>query len=140
MEISELETVYQSDPRIKLNDPKIVFDETKDLKTWTKEGLIVFCLDTDLRVISREIISVGTLNSCLIHPREIFRTAIIRSANSIIVAHNHPSGSLIPSKEDLSITTQLKKAGEILNIPLLDHVIVSNQGYCSIKDRQNPLL
>jgi len=140
MELSELETVYQSEPRIKLNDPKIVFDETKDLQTWTKEGFIVFCLDTDLRVISREIISIGTLNSCVIHPREIFRTAIIRSANSIIIVHNHPSGNLSPSKEDLSITKQLKKAGEILNIPLLDHVIVSNQGYRSIKDKENSIL
>ena len=140
MEISELETVYQSDPRIKLNDPKIVFDETKDLQNWTKEGFIVFCLDIDLRVISREIISIGTLNSCLIHPRQIFRTAILRNAHAIIVAHNHPGGKTTPSTEDINITNQLKKAGEILNIPLLDHVIVSNQGYRSIKDNENSIL
>ena len=138
MELSELETVYQSEQhKIKLNDPKKVFNETKDLQAWKKEAFVVFCLDTDLSIISREIITIGTLNSCIIHPREIFRTAITRNANSIIVAHNHPSGNLTPSKEDLDITKQLKKAGEILNILLLDHVIVSKQGYNSIKDKEN---
>lgn len=138
MELSELETVYlHEQEKIILNDPKKVFEQTKDLQTWTKEGFIVFCLDTDLSIISREIVSIGTLNSCIIHPREIFRTAITRNANSIIVAHNHPSGNLTPSKEDLDITKQLKNAGEILNILLLDHVIVSKQGYNSIKDKEN---
>ena len=138
MELSELETVYlHEQEKIILNDPKKVFEQTKDLQTWTKEGFIIFCLDTDLSIISREIVSIGTLNSCIIHPREIFRTAITRNANSIIVAHNHPSGNLTPSKEDLDITKQLKKAGEILNILLLDHVIVSKQGYNSIKDKEN---
>ena len=137
MELSELETVYlHEQEKIILNDPKKVFEQTKDLQTWTKEGFIVFCLDTDLSIISREIVSIGTLNSCIIHPREIFRTAITRNANSIIVAHNHPSGNLTPSKEDLDITKQLKNAGEILNILLLDHVIVSKQGYNSIKDNK----
>ena len=135
MELSELETIYNTtEEKIVLNDPKKVFNETKDLQAWTKEAFVVFCLDTELKIISREIVSIGTLNSCLIHPREIYRTAIRRNANSIIVAHNHPSGNLTPSKEDLDITKQIKKAGEILNIILLDHVIVSKQGYHSIKD------
>ncbi len=138
MKLSELETVYNpTTKKIVLNDPKKVFHETADIRTWTKEAFVVFCLGTDLSVISREIISIGTLNSCIIHPREIFRTAITRNANSIIVAHNHPSGNLTPSKEDLDITKQLKNAGEILNILLLDHVIVSKQGYNSIKDKEN---
>jgi DNA repair protein RadC len=137
MELSELETVYlHEQEKIILNDPKKVFEQTKDLRNWTKEAFVVFCLDTDLSIISREIISIGTLNSCIIHPREIFRTAITRNANSIIVAHNHPSGNLTPSKKDLDITKQLKNAGEILNILLLDHVIVSKQGYNSIKDNK----
>jgi DNA repair protein RadC len=88
MELSELETVYQSEPRIKLNDAKKVFNETKDLQAWQKEGFIVFCLDSELKVISREIVSIGTLNSCLIHPREVYKTAIIRNANAILIAHN----------------------------------------------------
>jgi len=140
MELSELETVYQSEPRIKLNDARKVFEETKDLQTWTKEAFIVFCLDSELRVISREIVSIGTLNSCLIHPREVYKTAILRNAHAIIIAHNHPSGNLTPSKEDLDITKQLKKAGEILCIKLIDHVIVSKQGYHSLNDKEKSIL
>ena len=143
MELSELETVYQYEhgqEKIILNDPKKVFEQTKDLRTWTKEGFVVFCLGTDLSVISREIISIGTLNSCIIHPREIFRTAIVRNANSIIICHNHPGGNITPSKEDLKITEQLKKAGEILNIPLLDHVIVTPTAYTSLKNTQPAIL
>ena len=142
MELSELETVYHHDQqnKIVLNDPKKVFQETADLCKWTKEAFVVYCLNTDLSIISREIISIGTLNSCLIHPREIFRTAILRNAHAIIVAHNHPGGKTTPSTEDINITNQLKKAGEILNIPLLDHVIISKEGYHSIKDKENLLL
>ncbi|MBT7052158.1 MAG: DNA repair protein RadC [Desulfobacula sp.] len=139
MELSELENVYQykhEQEKIILNDPMKVFEQTKDLRNWIKEGFVVFYLNTDLSVISREIISIGTLNSCIIHPREIFRTAIARNSNSIIVAHNHPAGNTDPSTEDLKIKTQIKKAGEILQIPLLDHVIVSKQGYNSIKDNK----
>ena len=95
---------------------------------------MAFYLDSQNKVISREIVSIGTLNASLIHPRELFRTAIIRNANSIIISHNHPSGSLEPSKEDIKITDQLRKAGDILNIQLLDHVIVTKEGHYSLKD------
>jgi len=132
MELSELETVYQSEQKIKLKNAQTVFEETKDLQTWTKEAFVVFCLDAELKIISREIISIGILNSCIIHPREIYRTAIRRNANSIIVAHNHPSGNLTPSPEDINITNQLKKAGDILQIPMMDHVIIAKNGYHSI--------
>ena len=132
MELSELETVYQSEQKIKLKNAQTVFEETKDLQTWTKEAFVVFCLDAELKIISREIISIGILNSCIIHPREIYRTAIRRNANSIIVAHNHPSGNLTPSPEDINITNQLKKAGDILQIPMMDHVIITKNGYHSI--------
>lgn len=138
MELSELETVYQYEheqEKIVLNDPKKVFEQTKDLRNWTKEWFVVFYLATDLSIISREIISIGTLNSCIIHPREIFRTAIRRNANSIIIAHNHPGGNTDPSTEDIKITQQLKKAGEILDIPLLDHVIVTPTAYTSLKNK-----
>jgi DNA repair protein RadC len=132
MELSELETVYQSEQRIKLKNAQTVFEEAKDLRTWTKEAFVVFCLDAELKIISREIISIGILNSCIIHPREIYRTAIRRNANSIIVAHNHPSGNLTPSLEDINITNQLKQAGDILQIPMMDHVIITKNGYHSI--------
>jgi len=132
MELSELETVYQSEQKIKLKNAQTVFEETKDLQTWTKEAFVVFCLDAELKIISREIISIGILNSCIIHPREIYRTAIRRNANSIIVAHNHPSGNLTPSLEDINITNQLKQAGDILQIPMMDHVIITKNGYHSI--------
>ena len=137
MELSELETVYNTskeNQKIILKDPIQVYQETKDIANWTKKAFIVFCLTTDLSIISREIISIGTLNSCIIHPREIYKTAIVRNAHAIIVAHNHPGGNTNPSTEDLKITEQLRKAGQILSIPLLDHVIITSNNYTSLKN------
>ena len=107
----------------------------RDIKKWNKEAFVGFYLDSQSKVISREIISIGILNSVIVHPREIFRTAIIRNANAIIVAHNHPSGNLEPSAEDIEITKKLRQSGDIIGIKLFDHVIVSNAGYYSFSDR-----
>jgi len=109
-----------------------VFNELKDIKDETKEVFIVFYLDTKNRIIAREIVHIGTLNASLVHPREIFRGAILRNCNSIIVAHNHPSGDVTPSNEDLEINEMLKKAGELLHIKLLDNIIVGTAMFKSI--------
>lgn len=132
MEQAELEEVYISDVCIK--DSSAVYFEMRDIKGWEKEVFVAFCLDTKNKVISREIISVGTLNSSVVHPREVFRTAIARNANAVIIAHNHPSGQCEPSSEDIWLTNNLKKAGEIVAIKLLDHIICTNQGYFSFAD------
>lgn len=115
--------------------PKDVFDEMKDIRDNKKEHLVVFFLDVRNQEIRREIISVGTLNSTLIHPREVYETAIKNYADHLIVAHNHPSGVVEPSKEDQLITENLVRSGKILGIDLIDHIIVSKDSYFSFKEK-----
>jgi len=133
MELHELEEKYEK--KVIIKDPDTVFREMSDIKKWNKEVFVGFYLDSQSKVISREIISIGILNSVIVHPREIFRTAIIRNANAIIVAHNHPSGNLEPSAEDIEITKKLRQSGDIIGIKLFDHVIVSNAGYYSFSEK-----
>jgi len=83
-----------------------------------------------------ELVSLGTLNAAIVHPRETYRLAILKNVNQIIVAHNHPSGDLKPSDKDIDITKQLIGAGKILDIKLLDHIIISLKGeHCSLRER-----
>jgi len=100
-----------------------------------KEHFMILHLDTKNRIIKDEIISVGTLNSSIIHPREVFKSAIKESANAIILVHNHPSGDSEPSKEDIKITDILFKSGNLLSIKILDHVIIGSNEYYSFKDQ-----
>ncbi|MBN2250822.1 MAG: DNA repair protein RadC [Candidatus Altiarchaeota archaeon] len=99
-----------------------------------KEHLMIIYLDSKNRILRDEIVSTGTLNTTLIHPREVFKTAIKECTNSIIVAHNHPSGDPAPSRDDREITKQLKKAGELLEIDVLDHIIIGKEGYYSFRE------
>jgi len=92
------------------------------------ESFVVVHLSTQHRPISYEIVTRGILDASLIHPREVFRGAILANAAGIILAHNHPSGDPTPSGEDRSVTRQLSKAGKIIGIPVLDHVIVGEDG------------
>lgn len=101
-----------------------------------KECFMVIPLNKRNVVIgNEEIISMGTLDSSLVDCREVFRKAIVKSAASVVIAHNHPSGNTEPSPEDIDITRRLVKAGETLGIEVLDHVIVSDEGYTSLKSR-----
>ncbi|MCK5333958.1 MAG: DNA repair protein RadC, partial [Candidatus Aenigmarchaeota archaeon] len=93
-------------------------------------------LDTKNRIIRDEIVSVGTLNSSLVHPREIFKGAIKESANAIILVHNHPSGDPTPSEEDKEVTKRLSDAGELLSINMLDHVIVGADEFYSFEENK----
>jgi DNA repair protein RadC len=92
---------------------------------YDKEAFVVAFLNTKNRVIDHEVVSVGTINSSLVHPREVFRNAIINKANSVILCHNHPSGDLNPSGEDINITERLRETGNLLGIRVLDHLIIS---------------
>lgn len=106
------------------------FLENKD-----REEFIVTCLDSKNQPTCINICSIGTLNASLIHPREVFKTAILSNAASIIVSHNHPSGNPSPSNEDISITKRIKETGELLGIQLLDHIIIGeNHKYFSLKE------
>lgn len=105
-----------------------------ELQEKNKEFFYALLLDTKNKIIGEELISVGTLNSSLIHPREVFNPAIKASANSIILVHNHPSGDCKPSEEDENVTKMLNDAEDILGIKVLDHVIIGNDNFVSLKD------
>lgn len=100
-----------------------------------KEHFFSFGLDSRNQIVFVDLVSVGTLNYNLVHPREVFRMAIMKAVASIVVCHNHPSGSLEPSDEDLSLTKRLAQAGKILGIEVLDHVITTDEGYYSFKQK-----
>ncbi|MNW38754.1 hypothetical protein D3C74_158280 [compost metagenome] len=111
---------------------KLLEPEFRHLK---QEQFICLFLNTKNGVIGKEIISIGSLNASIVHPREVFRPAIKRSSASIICAHNHPSGNPEPSPEDISITARLKESGEIIGIEVLDHIVVGDYSFVSLKER-----
>lgn len=114
--------------------PQSVWESLKDIRDHKKEHFVIFYLNTRNQEIKREVISVGTLNTSLVHPREVFEPAIAHSAAQVIVAHNHPSGDPEPSEEDLAITKRLVEAGKILGIELLDHVVIGRDRWASIRE------
>ena len=105
------------------------------LQDLDREQLIVCCLDTKNQPTAINVVSVGSLNTSIVHPREVFKPAILSNSASIILFHNHPSGDSEPSKEDISITERIKESGIILGIKLIDHIIIGNDSYCSLKER-----
>jgi DNA repair protein RadC len=100
-----------------------------------KEHFWVLMLDVRQQLKTLDLISLSILSAALVHPREIFRRAITQGCASIILAHNHPSGQPEPSADDLDITQRMEKAGEILGIEVLDHIIVASNGYYSFKEQ-----
>ena len=115
--------------------PADVCEQLKDIRDLKKEHFVVFFLDSRSQEIRRETITVGTLNASLVHPREVFEQAIKVSAAQIIVAHNHPSGDPEPSAEDIGITKRLAEAGKLLGIELIDHIIVAEQKFISMREQ-----
>lgn len=110
----------------------LLMAEMRDLK---KEQMRSLLLDTKNRVMKTCLVSIGILDSSLVHPREVFQEAIVASAAAIIVAHNHPSGDPTPSVADREVTRRLHEAGKIIGIELLDHVIIGDNRYISLKER-----
>lgn len=100
-----------------------------------KEHFLIVLLSTKNHVLKTPVISVGSLNASIVHPREVFREAINASAASIILVHNHPSGDASPSREDIELTRKLAQAGKILDIPVLDHVVLGDGNYISLKEK-----
>lgn len=116
--------------------PIDVHDLIKEyLQGTDREQFIALFLDSESKVIGINTVSIGTLTESLVHPREVFKGAILANAASIIVVHNHPSGSAFASEADLSVTSKLKDAGRILGIPIEDHVIVAEAGYFSFRQQ-----
>jgi DNA repair protein RadC len=116
--------------------PKDIWQELKDIRDNKKEHFVIFFLDVRNQEIKREIISVGSLNANLVHPREVFEPAVRHTAAQIIIAHNHPSDDEKPSEEDKKITKRLKESGEILGIDIVDHIIVTKNNYFSFKEHK----
>ena len=94
-----------------------------------REHLVLLTLDTKNKITSINTVSIGSINTSIVHPREVFKTAILSNASSVILTHNHPSGDVTPSKEDIDITNRIKECGRILGIELLDHVIIGDDKY-----------
>ena len=111
---------------------KDVFEYLVDMRNLPKEHLRGLYLNSHNKVIADEVISIGTVNSNVVHAREVFRPAIERNAVAVILAHNHPSGESTPSAEDILITKQLVQAGKILGIRVLDHVIITKDAFASV--------
>ena len=135
----QLPLVCESDDR-RCREPADVYRICVDLATMAQEAFHVLCLTTKNLLISRHMVSLGLVDSSLVHPREVFRRAIEQHSAALILVHNHPSGDPAPSPEDLRITRQLVEAGKIIDIRVLDHVIIgrpsdSNQsGYLSLRE------
>jgi DNA repair protein RadC len=111
---------------------KDVFEHTKDMQHLQKEHLRGIYLNANHKVVYEEVISIGTVNANLVHPREVFKPALEYAAVAVILVHNHPSGSVTPSAADIEVTRQLIAGGKLLGIDLLDHVIVTKTQYFSI--------
>lgn len=108
-----------------LDSPQAVVElMAKELAQYDREVLCILNMKTDGQVINMNIVSVGTVNSSLVNPREVFKSSILSNASGIIAIHNHPSGNIKPSREDRNITKRLKECGELMGIELLDHIII----------------
>ena len=105
------------------------------IESATREFFVILLLDGRHHAMRRHVVSVGTINASIVHPREVFRPAILHGAASIVLVHNHPSGDPEPSEEDLSITRRLVQIGDLVGIGVLDHVIVAERGSVSLRSR-----
>ncbi len=117
---------------IKFNSPDIIFEYYKDkLKEKKQECFYAIYLDASKKVIEDKLLFIGTVNQSIVHPRNIFKEACILDASSIICVHNHPSNNVLPSKEDINLTSNLIEIGNLFNIPVIDHIIVGPTKYYS---------
>lgn len=115
-----------------IDSPDKAVADLAEFRAKQQEYFVCLTLDGANRLIDKRVISIGTLTASLVHPREVFADAITDRAASIIVAHNHPSGSLKPSPADLDITQRLKQSGEVIGIELIDHLILTKDGFRSL--------
>jgi DNA repair protein RadC len=119
-----------------IKDPEAVVKAVRaSIKDKAKEHFKLILLNPRNKIIGISTISIGTLNASLVHPREVFKDAIIHSAASVVLAHNHPSGDPEPSEDDLKITKKLVDSGKMLGIEVLDHIIIAKNDFCSFKER-----
>ncbi|WP_343287998.1 JAB domain-containing protein [Turicibacter bilis] len=119
-----------------ISSPKDAYEMIKEqLEGLDREQFIIACLNTKNEPMNISVVSVGTLNKAIVHPREVFKTAILSNAASIMAFHNHPSGETTPSQQDIQVTNRLYEAGELLGIKLLDHLIIGDGTFTSLKEK-----
>lgn len=117
-----------------VNCPKDLEKFVEPLRHYSEEYFIAFHLSATNTICNYQVISHGSLSASLVHPREVFKGALIANSHALIVAHNHPGGSLTPSREDLETTETLIKAGDLLGVKVIDHIIVSSNGLQSLRE------
>ncbi|TWJ19765.1 JAB domain-containing protein [Geobacter argillaceus] len=122
-------------PKTRLTAPRQVWEMFRFLGRESKEWMLVLLLDGKNRLSAVDVCSIGSLNQSIVHPREIFKSALLASAAAIILVHNHPSGDTSPSREDLEISKRLKEASDILGIKLLDHIVIGEDEFTSFVER-----
>ncbi len=116
-----------------LRTPKEVWELTADMRELPKEQMLGLYLNSRYVLVHSEVVAIGTVDASIVHPREVFRPALEHAASAVILVHNHPSGDATPSKADKEITKQLKEAGKLMGIELLDHVVVTKDEYRSVQ-------
>lgn len=127
---------YKPNKYYVIRSPKDAADYImEEMRMLNQEHFVVLFLNTKNQVIHRQTLFIGSLNASIVHPREIHREAIKRSAASIIVAHNHPSGDPSPSQEDIHVTRRLVESGKIIGIEVIDHIIIGNRRFVSLKEK-----
>ena len=131
--IKEASFLYQTRT---ISSPKDAYEMIKEqLEGLDREQFIIACLNTKNEPTNISVVAVGTLNKAIVHPREVFKTAILSNAANVIAFHNHPSGDTEPSQQDIQLTNRLYEAGELLGIKLLDHLIIGDGTFTSLKEK-----
>ncbi|WP_292462645.1 DNA repair protein RadC [Methanolobus sp.] len=126
---------FTDEPRRKIRSPADVYSLLyPKMREQKRERLVALLLDTKNQVLREEVISIGSLNANIVHPREVFKVALMESCASVILSHNHPSGDPTPSREDIAVTEKLIEGGKLLGIDVLDHVVIGEGRYVSLKD------
>ncbi len=124
----DLPIVCEAASEVRYSSPHLLADLFREEARADRECFWVIHLNTNHQILERDLVSVGTVRAALVHPREVFKKAILNGANGIITMHNHPSGSLTPSAEDLEMWRRLDQAGEIIGIKVFDHLIITPSG------------
>lgn len=120
------------------NNPELIFNYYKDLlKEKTQEHFYCLYLDTNKKIIKDKLLFIGTINYSLVHPRDVFKEAYLSSASSIILVHNHPTGNVLPSSNDIDTTKKLKEIGELMGIQVIDHIIIGKHKYYSFFENKD---
>ena len=131
--LKESSFLYQTRQILSPNDAYEMIKE--QLEGLDREQFIIACLNTKNEPTNISVVSVGSLNKAIVHPREVFKTAILSNAASVMAFHNHPSGETTPSQQDIQLTNRLYEVGELLGIKLLDHLIIGDRTFTSLKEK-----